>query len=167
MDEPDGRVIVADTGALIALALMGLLPSVALLLGQLWVPRAVVRECLRDKSKPAASLIDDALERGWLTPVAIEDSELLSDLESLLDAGEAQAIALARQRKIPILIDERQGRAVAKRHGLIAVGSLAVAIKAKQSRVVTKITPLIERLEQHGYYLSSALKQDVLKRSGE
>lgn len=160
-------MIVADTGALIAVALIGLLPYAPRLLGDVLVPRSVIQECLVDATKPAASIIREALDLGWLVPVDVPSSELVENLSNLLDEGEAQAIALALTRTTPILIDERLGRRVAQRHGLTVVGSLAVALQAKQLGLVSAVLPLIQRLEQHGYYLSEPLKQAVLAKAEE
>ncbi len=160
-------MIVADTGALIAVALIGLLPFARRLLGDVLVPQAVIQECVADTTKPAASIIREALDLGWLVPAEVQSTELAEELSNLLDEGEAQAIALALALTAPVLIDERLGRRVAQRHGLAVVGSLAVALQAKQSGLVSAVSPLIQRLEQHGYYLSEPLKKAVLTKAGE
>jgi uncharacterized protein len=53
----------------------------------------------------------------WLTIVAPADSASVSALKSLVDDGEAEAIALARERGHEIILDDRQARAVAANLG--------------------------------------------------
>ena len=86
---------------------------------------------------------------------------------SLLDAGEMEAIALAKARRCIVLLDEAVGRSVAKQMGVQATGSLGVLLKAKDLGVLESITPTVEAWKSAGYFLDDRVAADVLLRAGE
>ena len=88
-------------------------------------------------------------------------------LVELLDRGEAEALALAKQLDAVALIDERRGRKVAAKQGIRITGSSAILIKAKLAGVIDEVAPLIDKLAMHGYRMSDDLKRDVLNKAGE
>lgn len=55
----------------------------------------------------------------------------------LLHSGECHAIALALDRQLPILIDERQGRLVARSVGLAISGSVGILLAGWNDRIIT------------------------------
>ena len=162
-----GKVIVADTGPLIALALVELLPVLQKLFSDVYVPVGVLDEATKECSKPGAKAIKLAVEKGWIAVRPVEMGESFQELIEVLDQGEAEALALAKQLNAVVLIDERRGRKVAIKHGIAVTGSAAVLIKAKKSGVVKKLKPLLEQLGKHGYRMSDALIAEVLNRVNE
>ena len=72
-------------------------------------------------------------------------------LVELLDRGEAEALALAKQPDAVALIDERRERKVAAKQGIRITGSSAILIKAKLAGVIDEVAPLIDKLAMHGY----------------
>jgi predicted nucleic acid-binding protein len=68
-----------------------------------------------------------------------------------LDAGEAEAIGLARMLSARlILLDERGGRAVTEQFGLPVVGSLTILLEAKRQGHVPLIAPVIDQMIAQG-----------------
>lgn len=161
------KIIVADTGPLIALALLELLPRLPTLFSVVYVPDGVAAEALQDSGKPGAQAISQAFETGWIVRRTIDLSDVYLDLVTLLDQGEAQALALAEQLEAIALIDERRGRKVAALRGIKVTGTAAVLIHAKTAGEIPAVKPLLDRLAQHGYRLSSSLIRDVLRLAGE
>ena len=89
-----------------------------------------------------------------------------------VDAGEASAIALAIQQRdaghdVLLLIDDRCGRAEARRQGLFLIGTAAVLALAKERGLVKSCKPLLLALRDQGYNLSDSLIAAVLKQVGE
>ncbi|WNJ20296.1 DUF3368 domain-containing protein [Pontibacter sp. G13] len=85
-----------------------------------------------------------------------------------LDEGEASAIALAMAfPKGRILIDERKGRKVATNLDLRVTGTIGILIKAKEKGLIDSGRLILEKLENHGFWLSSSLKDLVLQKMGE
>lgn len=97
------------------------------------------------------------------------DNAFVIHLQKELDAGEAEAIALAKELKADlILIDERLGRAVVEREGFRFTGLLGVLIEAKKRGLISAITPLITDLEAiAGFRLSKATRAEAMRLANE
>ena len=161
------KVVVADTGPLIALALLDMLPVLSALFSVVYVPDGVVIEATRDRARPGANAILRAIEDKHIVRRSIAISDAYLDLAELLDKGEAEALALAEALNAVALVDERRGRKVATKRGLALTGTAAILVKAKRAGEVTAVKPLLNMLAQSGYRLSSKLVNDVLKLSDE
>jgi len=161
------KVIVSDTGPLIALALVELLPVLPKLFSSVYVPDRVVVQATKDNTKPGALAILSALEKGLLIRKSVNLSAVYQDLTELLDPGEAEALALADQLNAIALVDERRGRKVAAKQGIAITGTAAVLIKAKNAGEIACVKPVLDNLTQIGYRLSPSLIRDILRLSGE
>ena len=160
-------IIVADASPLIALAVMDLIPVLPKLFDRIYVPAAVVRECLEDLTKPKAGVIKRAFEEGLLQEKSVTNEAYVNLLAKVLDQGEAEAISLAKELDVIVLMDERAGRNVAERERIKCIGSLYCLIRAKQAGLIEAAAPKIKQLRQHGYHLHDSLVQVVLDSCGE
>ncbi|MEA3643310.1 MAG: DUF3368 domain-containing protein [Lamprobacter sp.] len=97
------------------------------------------------------------------------DSEAdLARLRQVLDAGESAAILLAQALACRfLLIDERRGRAMARRRGIPVVGVAGVLLAAKRRGLLETVKPVLLALSHQGYRLSDALITEVLRLAGE
>jgi uncharacterized protein len=145
--------VVVDSTCLIALERIDSLEILPALFEQVLIPPAVGREF--------------GAPRPWLTVETPTNAALVGSLKLLVDDGEAEAIALASERGVPIILDDRQARSVATRLNLRVIGTLGCALRAKQAGVISAVRPLTEKLESHGFYLSEALKSESLRLAGE
>lgn len=161
------KVVVSDTGPLIAIALIELLPVLPKLFSTVFAPESVIAEATQDATRPGAKAILAAIESGWVVRKTVEASHTYQALAEILDQGEAEALALAEQLNAVALVDERRGRKVAAKRGVAVTGTAAVLIKAKQIGEIVAVKPLLQRLTQFGYRLSPSLVSDVLKLCGE
>ena len=165
------KIVVVDTGPLIALSLIDLLPVLPKLFTVVCAPEAVVAEATVDTAKPGAQVILQALEQGLVVRKTVNLSGRLQALSELLDLGEIEVLALAEQLNATALIDERRGRTVAMKLGIPLTGTAAVLIKAKQAGEVVLVKPLVkprlEKLLRHGYRLSPSLMREVITHCGE
>lgn len=50
----------------------------------------------------------------------------------LLDAGEAEAITVAKERRLPLLVDETKGRSIARMMGIPVLGLVGLLLMAVQ-----------------------------------
>lgn len=65
----------------------------------------------------------------WLRVAAAADQNRVQELREDLDAGEAEAIVLAIERRADLLlVDERRGRRTATAAGLTVTGLLGVLV---------------------------------------
>ena len=97
--------------------------------------------------------------------VAPKESELLATLKHLLDPGESEAIALAKERNLPLIIDEKKGRKIARSLDLKIIGLLGVIyLNVKRGHLDRKeAEEFIESAMDHGYRISSALVEEMLQ----
>lgn len=154
-------IIVADTGSLIALSTLELLSELPPLFKTVYVPNAVIEEALH-KDKPGATGIAKALDNRWIQSITVTQTPTLKQLALLLDAGESEALSLAKELGAIALIDEHKGRRVAKAHNIPVTGTAAVLIAMKKSGAVNNIKPLLDVLATSGYRLSPQLIEKVL-----
>ncbi|MFA9462527.1 DUF3368 domain-containing protein [Thiohalorhabdus methylotrophus] len=162
------RAVIADAGPLIALAKLEHLDLPTALFTEVLVPTAVAEECTRPTERADAWAIGAALDHdSSYRRVALEGSRRLSAMGRLLDTGEAQALVLALNSRLPVLMDERRGRLEARRLGVEVIGTGAVLVAAKHKGLVNEVGPLLDSLTQNGYRLSESLRQALLEKSGE
>ena len=162
-------IVVADTGPLIALARAGYLELLQELYQEILIPPAVHDELCLGSNRPGSKRIAEAIEQDWLhirKPSSKTSS--FSELALILDSGEAEAIVLAEETDCKfLLIDERKGRAIAKRRGVPIAGIAGVLLAARKQGFVDEIIPIIKRIEEAGYRLSAALIKEICDLSGE
>lgn len=160
-------LIVADTSPLIAFSRINHFDLLSHLFGQVITTQEVAEECLTNMTLPGAVAIDGLIQSGKLEIRTNIDTQPCSSLFDILDLGEITAIALAAQLKSALLIDEKLGRGAAKEMGVKIIGTAGVLLLAKQKQLIRAVSPLIDDLHNTGYYLSTALKREILKLAGE
>jgi len=152
-------IIVSDSSPLhylILIKAVDLLPSLA---REILIPPTVERELTNDATP--------ILVREWIAspPEWLRILTPQNPFESFgLDAGEAEAIALATELKIgPILIDERKGFRVAKACGLEPIGILAILEVCAAKRQID-FDEYISRLLATNFRLHDRLIRDARQR---
>lgn len=89
-------------------------------------------------------------------------------LSNVLDLGEASVIQLALNENIKtVCIDEAMGRRVARLNGLKVTGSIGVLIRAKQEGSDFSMHEVLNRMKNHGIYLSQNVIDFALKEVNE
>ena len=153
------KVIVSDTTSLIALDKLEALELLCAVFDSVLLPFAVLSE-LEVGSPQIRTKLNAA---GCFEFASLEDSEQLSSLKIMLDLGEAEAITLAIDRKLPILIDERKGRSIAKQLNLTVTGFAGVLILAVKKKALkpAKAQEMLDQAIINGFRLSDALYKRV------
>ncbi len=158
---------VSNASPLINLARIGELALLHQLYGEVIIPEAVWHEVVvQGKGQPGAVEVEQA---SWIHKQQIANQPLAQALQQELDAGEAEAIVLALERQVAVLLmDERLGRDTAQHMGLRCIGLIGVLIAAKQRGLIVGIKPLLDTLRNiAGFRVDEALYQRVLKDEGE
>lgn len=89
-------------------------------------------------------------------------------LETGLDKGEAEAIAISIEVKADFLIvDEIKGRNIAEKMGINIVGLLGILIRAKQQNIIPEVKPLMEDLSRVGFRVNPILFEHILSITNE
>jgi predicted nucleic acid-binding protein len=145
--------IVTDSTILIGLERIGHLDVLPALFEPIFIPPAVDREF--------------GISLPWLQVEIPTDLGLIAALKISVDEGEAEAIALAYQLGLQIILDDRQARVVARNMGISIIGTVGVLVKAKQAGEISLLKPLLNELEINGFYLTNPLKLEALKLVNE
>lgn len=160
-------IVVSDTSPISNLLLIGRLALLRELYQEIIIPEAVHREieALVALGVDISALTQDVHIR-IVQPKNVQLVELLSEN---LDPGESQAIVLATELKADLLLmDEREGTAIARQMGLKATGLLGILIEAKKQGLLPAIRPvLLELRRDAGFWLSENLERQVLESVGE
>jgi len=159
------RILVTDTGPIIAFARVQRLDLLRQIVGELLIPPAVYDELVvQGQGRPGA----DEVERGgWIHQREIADRVFLDQLPVDLHAGEREAITLAHDLSAPLLIDESRGRRSAQGLGLTVVRSLRIIGDAKQRGLIAEVRPLVENLLANRYWLEEDVINSFLDEMGE
>ena len=147
--------VVSDTTSLIALARQGRLSMPGACFEEVLLPDAVYAEWLAGDPRVAQFVRDCA----FLRVEAVTDAALFSELELLLDRGEAEALTLAKTRSLPLLVDEKKGRAVARTMGVPVLGLVGLLILAveRQHLTVVEAEQLLRAAQEAGFRVADRL----------
>ncbi len=110
-------IVVSDSTTLIILNDLGKLVYLKNIFVTILIPPKVYEEINFKKDFQLPDYIEVAEPK---------DSERLQELKMLLDDGESEAIALAMEKRLPLVIDEKKGRRIAKNLSLDILGLLGI-----------------------------------------
>jgi predicted nucleic acid-binding protein len=161
--------VISDASVLIGLGAAGRIELLREFYGEVLVPPAVWAEVTSAGTRPGAEEARSARQAGWLQLRAPASAPLVRQLQRTLDAGEAEAIALATE--LPqslLLLDDADGRETARQLGLDFTGTVGVLLRAKRVGKLPALKPVLDHLvQQHRFRLSRKLYEAVLRQSGE
>jgi predicted nucleic acid-binding protein len=147
------RVIVSDSTCLIGLERIRKLELLPGLFDEVLVPPAVAAEF--------------GTTLAWLKVRAPQDAAYVAALKLLVDEGEAEAIALAKELGCEVILDDLQARKLAAKQNVNCIGLLDVLLRAKNSGKLTAIRPLVEALRREKFFFSDALITEALRLARE
>ena len=147
------EAVVSDSTCLIGLERIGELNILSALFDPIMIPPEVERE------------FGNAIS--WLQTESLTSGVLVAALRMIVDAGEAEAIALASEKSCLLISDDKQARSAAKRLGVAVIGTVGVLVRAKQNGVVPAVKPILDDLELNNFFISRALREEALKLVGE
>ena len=156
--------VVSDTTALIVLAGLQRLDLLGQCFERVLMPQAVYQEWLAGD----ASVTEYLAAMSFLEVVSVEDSPLLDDLRSLLDPGEAEALALARERGLPLVVDEKKGRSIARLMKIPVLGLVGLLIMAVEREILLpdEAVVILHQAKARGFRVSATIYHAFLTRLG-
>ena len=144
-------MIVADATVLIVLAKMQKLHLLKGVYEEVMMGEVVKAEVL-DQGKaifaPGVEQIEKALDDGWIRVVSltVQEQEMMRRVLRLrtgLDRGEAESLALALCQGLPLIVDDKEARAMSVTLGIEYLGTAGVLLEAFLGRAMT-----LEELEE-------------------
>jgi predicted nucleic acid-binding protein len=158
------QAIVSDTTPLNYLVLIQAAEILSNLYGKVFIPPAVKAE-LAHENTPDVVRIWISQAPSWLEMVTLTNTVDLA--LSHLDGGEQEAISLASELQASLLLmDEREGVAVARRRGLKVVGTLAV-LDLAATRGLVDLQTMFDRLHETTFRSPQRLMKTILDRDAE
>ncbi|HEX3881165.1 MAG TPA: DUF3368 domain-containing protein [Stellaceae bacterium] len=156
-------LVVSDAGPLHYLILTGDIVLLPGLFERLSVPRIVIEE-LSSSEAPAPVRAWVAECPSWLDVRDAPDPENIAATRPRIDAGERAVIALSLAIGADlVLMDDRAGVTVARRHGLVATGTLGVLDLAAR-RGTIDLEQALGRLKTTSFYYRQGLFDALLAR---
>ncbi len=155
-------MIISDATAIITLININEFNILKLFIERVTIPHEVYEEISHN---PAARVyLDRQISDGFIALENYTDQQLYKEINFLLDSGESAAIALALEKKQPLIIDEKKGRRFAEKKGLEIIGLVGIIrflyTENKISR--DKTLNLIDKLNTSDFRISPKLLQLII-----
>lgn len=162
-------LVASNTSPICNLAIIGRLSLLQAQFVEIQIPMAVKDELDRLSHADALKDIRCAWSDGWIKPQIVQDKAVVRLLETTIDRGEAEAIALSLEIAADlVLLDERVGRNAAERAGLRVTGVLGVLLRAKSLGQIRAVKPEIEALRARArFFVSHHIERTVLELARE
>ena len=156
---------VSNTSPLLNLAIINRLDLLEKQFKTIYIPEAVLTELRVEENLQGSLYLKAAIDKQWLQVKAVTNKPLVQLLQRELDRGESEAIALAIEIQADlILLDEREGRRIARSLDLNITGILGIALKGYRQGDIESIPDFIQALRTQAYFhISSALEQKILR----
>lgn len=158
--------VVSNSSPIIHLAKIGKLSLLREYFNTIMVPESVFKECVAEgKDRKEVEAIKKA---EWIRVAEVQDKRLVKLLQSSLDDGESEAIALSLESGADlILLDDSDAREKARIYGLTVTGTLGVLLRAKKDRKISSLKENIIKLRDSGFWVSDFVEERLLEASGE
>ena len=137
--------------------------------GAVFIPQAVLAELKSETDFRGASVIRESIENGWLETQNVQNLPLVQALSVELDLGEAEALTLATDLHLEIIVmDEHDGRTRARAMGLKPVGVIGILLRAKKDGKIQSLEQVMQSLrDEVGFFVAEELFQRILKEARE
>ena len=154
--------VVCDTSPLILLAKIDRLELLFRLYDQMTIPVSVLDEI---RAKPTAeTTVINALIENQRLEIQRGAQEVLEGVPADLGDGEREAIALAIETEVDmIVLDDQQRRTVARVRNLAVTGTIGVLIEAKGRDMIPSVRRELDLLIEAGMWIDEAFYHRILQ----
>ena len=153
-------MIIGDSSALVAMAIMDRLDLLETVFKKVYVPQAVYDE-IAVSDKPQSVKLKE-----FLADKTVDAQLNIAKIG--LGSGELEAISLYKNMSADfLLIDDKRAKAFAKLNGVNVIGSLGVMVLAKELGKVQGIRTDLEKLLKSNVFVSKHLIERILISVGE
>ncbi len=153
--------VVSDSGPLIHLARAAHFDLLKTLYLRVLIPPAVYHEvAIQGRGEDGS---EELTRAAWVRHRPPRRGDLVTALGAFLGRGEAEAIALAGERKETLLlIDETHGRRVARRMGIRIKGTLGILLEGYWAGHVADLEAAISRMRERGTWFDDEILAAIL-----
>jgi predicted nucleic acid-binding protein len=139
------QTVISNSTPIIHLAKIGRLDLLQQFFGTITVPQMVWKECTSPGERRPE--IENILAADWIQVVKIND-RIVTLLRHDLDHGEAEAIALAMERKASLLLlDDSDAREKARLYRLTITGTVGLLLRAYREGMLVSLGKTLDELE--------------------
>ena len=155
-------MIISDATILITLINIDEFRLLKLFIDSIIIPNEVYREVSQKIS--AKNYLDSEIAKEFIRIESYENDTLFREINYILDDGESASIALAIEKKLPLIIDERKGRRFAQKQGVEIIGLVGILrfLYVKRRLSKSEILAIIEKLNNSDFRISSKLLDLIL-----
>lgn len=157
------NIVISDTTALIILAKSDKLDLLSNLFKEIFIPQAV-----EDELNFKDDIVKYRVEKfDRISVKTIKDIKTLNRIKKLnIDDGEIEAISLAIELKLKLIIDERKGRIIAIHQGLDVVGVLGILVENYRLDYISlkEAHYFFNLFKKNGLRVSKKLEEIILQK---
>jgi len=156
------KIVVADTGVLISLGLIGKVELIEKVFDELYIAEAVWNE-LHNYDNPDFVLAQFEKLKDKVIPISVKNY-----LSVIMDYGESESVILYEELHADfLLIDDNRARMVAETLSVNCIGTLGVLLKAKEKGLIGELKPVFKEFLSNGRFFSKKLLNEILVRIDE
>ena len=154
------KLIISDSTTIITLLNIGRLDVLKNIFSLVYIPQKVYDEVVIEEKI--------VLEKEFFVVKEINDKNLYTLLSKSLDAGECEAIVLAKEMELSLIIDEKKGRKIASNLGVNIFGFIGLLVLNYKKEMLTKQDTLdvFYKAKEQGFRVGMRLENEFLALIG-
>ena len=151
------KLIISDSTTIITLLNINRLDVLKNIFSLVYIPQQVYDEITIEEKI--------SLDKEFFVVKAISDKNLYTLLTKTLDKGESEAIVLAKEMNLSLIIDEKKGRKIASNLGINIFGFVGLLVLNYKKEMLTKEDTLdiFYKAKEQGVRVSNNLENEFLK----
>jgi predicted nucleic acid-binding protein len=150
-------IVISDSTTLISLINIERFDLIFRFARQIVITPAVYQEV--SVQKRAKAILDEYIQQSDIMIDSIKKPDEVKVLRIRLDLGESESIALARERSLPLIIDEKRGKSIAQSLGVKTIGLIGILLIYKRKGYLSdkEIAEIANELESVHFRISKNL----------
>ncbi len=154
------KLIISDSTTVITLLNIGRLDVLKNIFSLVYIPQKVYEEVVIEEKI--------VLDKEFFVVKKISDKNLYTLLSKSLDAGECEAIVLAKEMQLSLIIDEKKGRKIASNLGVNIFGFIGLLVLNYKKEMLTKEDTLdvFYKAKEQGFRVGMRLENEFLALIG-
>ena len=151
------KLIISDSTTIITLLNINRLDVLKNIFSLVYIPKKVYDEIVIEEKI--------TLNKNFFVVKEINDKNLYTLLTKSLDKGESEAITLAKEMNLSLIIDEKKGRKIATNLGINIFGFIGLLVLNYKKEMLTKDDTLdiFYKAKKQGFMVGNNLENEFLK----